>query len=68
MKMTDEQKQEKLETSLRHAIEMEKRSSTRVSRATTLLRKWQRTRARIERKIGAATVRQIVNRLSLTKE
>jgi len=50
-----------LEEKLRHAIAMEKRATTRVARAATLLKKWQRTRQRITRQIGEAEVQRIVN-------
>lgn len=52
-----------LEKQLTHAIAMEKRAGTRVKRAATVLRKWQNARRRIERRIGEAEVRRIVNRL-----
>lgn len=55
---------EKLAASLVHAIDMERRATSRVARAATLLKKWKRVRTRIERKIGNAEVARIVNRLS----
>jgi hypothetical protein len=57
----------KLEVQLLHAITMERKATTRVKRAATLLQKWQRARRRIERRIGEAEVRRIVNRLRLTE-
>lgn len=65
MAMTDADRAAKLERALVHAIEMEKRSLTRVKRAATIAQKWQRARKRIEKKIGADHLRTIVNRLSL---
>lgn len=56
------------ETKLLHAIEMERKAGTRVRRAATLLRKWQATRRRIERRIGQAEVRRITNRLTMSGE
>lgn len=58
----------RLETKLRHAIVMEKKAATRVRRAATLLQKWQSTRRRVERRIGDAEVRRIINRLTTVKE
>lgn len=57
----------KLGAQLEHARKMEARAGTRVKRASTLLLKWQRKRARIEQAIGKAEVTRIVNRLTLTK-
>ena len=57
---------EQLERELLHAIDMERRAATRVKRAATLLKKWNAARRRIEKRIGEAEVRRIVNRLSLS--
>jgi|SRR6185295_8419204 len=60
-----QRKAERLEADLLKAIAHERRAGTRVKRAATLLRKWQATRRRIEKRIGEAEVRRIVNRLSM---
>jgi hypothetical protein len=65
--MDDKRLAEKLEQSLIHSMSMERRAATRVKRAATLLQKWQRTRRRIERRIGEAEVRRIVNRLRMSE-
>lgn len=65
MAMTDADRAAKLERALVHAINMEKRSLTRVKRAATIAQKWNRARKRIEKKIGAAHLQNIINRLSL---
>lgn len=57
---------EKLERQLLHAIELERRAASRVKRAANLLHKWSNARKRIERRIGEAEVRRIINRLSVT--
>lgn len=51
-----------------HAIEMERRSATRVKRAATIMQKWQRTRRRIERRIGQTEVDRIVNSAAAIEE
>ncbi len=56
---------DRLERDLLHAIAMERKAGTRVRRAATLLRKWQATRRRIERRIGEGEVRRIINRLTM---
>lgn len=56
---------DRLETDLLHAIDMERKAATRVKRAATLLRKWNNARRRIEKRIGEAEVRRIVNRLTM---
>ena len=59
---------EKLEAKLRHVISMEKRASARVRRATTIMHKWQQARRRMEKRIGDAEVRRIINRLTTGAE
>lgn len=68
--MTEVEKQarkaERLEADLVRAIRMEQRAGTRVKRAATILKRWQATRKRIERRMGEQAVRQITNRLILS--
>lgn len=65
MAMSDADRSAKLERALVHAIDMEKKALSRVKRAATIAQKWNRTRKRIEKKIGAQHLQTIVNRLSL---
>ena len=51
----------RLQQQLLHAIAMHHKAATRVQRATTILRKWQRARNRIEKRIGEAEVQRILN-------
>jgi hypothetical protein len=59
--MTDNERNERLKRKLLHAIAMQKRSTSRVKRATTILQKWSAMRRRIERAIGQAEVQRIVD-------
>lgn len=56
---------ERLEKALKHARTMERKAGTRCKRAATLLKKWQRKRQQIERRMAVDHVQRIVNKLAL---